>query len=72
MVVGATDQGKSTIVQLLTAYAVRLDRSPVFVDLDIGQSSLSVPGCISAASLNKTNLSVEVRASVLVMTKVTS
>jgi polynucleotide 5'-kinase involved in rRNA processing len=58
--VGPTDSGKSTIAQILAAYAVRMDRSPVLVDLDVGQSGLTIPGCISAAQLSKGNLSAEV------------
>lgn len=60
MIVGPTDHGKSTLAQLLSVYAVRMDRSPIYVDLDVGQSALSIPGCISAAQLGKANISVEV------------
>lgn len=60
MIVGGTDQGKSTFSQILTAYAVRLDRNPIFIDLDVGQSSISIPGTISAVPLDKSCLSVEV------------
>jgi hypothetical protein len=64
--VGPTDSGKSTIAQILAAYAVRMDRSPVLVDLDVGQSGLTIPGCISAAQLSKANLSTEVSLFVFV------
>ena len=60
MVVGPTDQGKSTLTQILAAYAVRLDRTPIIVDLNIGKGSFCIPGCITAAPLDKTNLNVEV------------
>lgn len=59
MVVGPTDSGKSTICQILSAYAVRLDRVPVYVDLDVGQGALSIPGCVTAAPLDKSCLSIE-------------
>ena len=61
MIVGPTDHGKSTKSQILAAYAVRLDRNPLFVDLDVGQGALSIPGCLSAISLDKSSLSIEVR-----------
>ena len=48
LVVGPTDSGKSTLCQLLSNYAVRMGRRPVFVDLDVGQSSISIPGTIGA------------------------
>jgi polyribonucleotide 5'-hydroxyl-kinase len=59
MVVGPVDSGKSTICQILAAYAVRLDRVPVYVDLDVGQGALSIPGCVTAAPLDKSCLSIE-------------
>lgn len=48
MVVGPTDVGKSTLVKLLLNYAVRMARRPIFVDLDVGQGQISVPGTIGA------------------------
>lgn len=62
MVVGGVDQGKSTFSHILAAYAVRLDRTPILIDLDVGQSSVSIPGTISAVPLDKSCLNVEVRA----------
>jgi polyribonucleotide 5'-hydroxyl-kinase len=60
VIVGGTDAGKSSFSHILTAYAVRLDRTPIFVDLDVGQSSISIPGTIAAVPLDKSCLSVEV------------
>ena len=37
LVVGPTDVGKSTLCTILANYAVRLGRSPVLADLDVGQ-----------------------------------
>ena len=34
--------------QILLNYAVRLGRKPIFVDLDVGQGCVSVPGTIGA------------------------
>ena len=52
LVVGPTDSGKSTLCQILSAYAVRAGYAPVFVDLDVGQSTISIPGTIGAAVLS--------------------
>lgn len=48
MVVGPSDVGKSTICKILLNYAVRQGRTPLYVDLDVGQGSLSIPGTIGA------------------------
>ena len=37
LVVGPTDVGKSTLCRMLSNYAVRLGRSPILADLDVGQ-----------------------------------
>jgi polyribonucleotide 5'-hydroxyl-kinase len=60
MVVGPKDHGKSTTCKTLLSYAARLDRTPIFVDLDVGQGLLNIPGCISATPLEKSSLSIEV------------
>lgn len=46
MVVGPGDVGKSTLTRLLLNYAVRMARRPIYVDLDVGQGSISVPGTV--------------------------
>lgn len=46
MVCGPTDVGKTTLCQLLLNYAVRRGRTPAFVDLDVGQGTIGVPGTI--------------------------
>ncbi|KAK7922096.1 hypothetical protein WMY93_008998 [Mugilogobius chulae] len=53
MVVGPTDVGKSTICRLLLSYAVRVGRRPTFVELDVGQSGVSVPGTVSALCIER-------------------
>ena len=60
IVVGPKDHGKSTTCKILASYAARLDRTPIFVDLDVGQGSLSIPGCVCAVPLEKSSLSIEV------------
>lgn len=43
-----TDVGKSTLCKILLNYAVRAGWAPTFADMDIGQGSITVPGCIAA------------------------
>jgi hypothetical protein len=47
-VVGPTDVGKSTLCRILLNYAVRAGWAPTFADMDIGQGSITVPGCVAA------------------------
>ncbi|KAK3592967.1 hypothetical protein CHS0354_023189 [Potamilus streckersoni] len=53
MVVGPADSGKSTVCRLLLNYAVRIGRTPVFIDLDVGQSDVSIPGTIGALTVER-------------------
>lgn len=46
MVVGPCDVGKSTVSRVLLNYAVRMRRRPIYVDLDVGQGQISVPGTV--------------------------
>ncbi|XP_023931897.1 polyribonucleotide 5'-hydroxyl-kinase Clp1-like [Lingula anatina] len=48
MVVGPTDVGKSTVCRMLLNYAVRMERAPIYVDLDVGQGNIAIPGTIGA------------------------
>ena len=50
LIVGPKDHGKSTTARTLAAYATRLDRTPIFVDIDVSQGNLTIPGCLSAVS----------------------
>lgn len=59
ILVGDSDKGKSSTARILAAYAARLDRNPIFVDLDVGQGSITIPGCISAVPLEKLGISIE-------------
>lgn len=59
LIVGRTDSGKSTLAHILASYAVRLDRTPIFVDIDVGQGSVTIPGCLSAVPLDKLCLNIE-------------
>lgn len=48
MICGPVNVGKSTVTKILLNYAVRMGRRPIFVDLDVGQGSIAVPGTIGA------------------------
>ncbi|KAG8381787.1 hypothetical protein BUALT_Bualt05G0009100 [Buddleja alternifolia] len=48
IVVGPTDSGKSTLSRMLLSWAAKQGWKPTFVDLDIGQGSITIPGCIAA------------------------
>jgi polyribonucleotide 5'-hydroxyl-kinase len=58
-VVGPTDSGKSTLCRILAAYAARVGRCTTFIDTDIGQGELSVPGSVAALTVDRSSLSVE-------------
>lgn len=48
IIVGPTDAGKSTFAKVITNYAINNHWSPMFVDLDVGQGAIGVPGVIGA------------------------
>ncbi|XP_066262682.1 protein CLP1 homolog [Euwallacea similis] len=48
MIVGPMDVGKSTLCRILLNYAVRMGRRPIYVDLDVGQGKISIPGTVGA------------------------
>lgn len=52
LVVGPTDSGKTSLVKTLISYAIKLGRNPMLVDLDPKQNMLSVPGTLTAATMN--------------------
>lgn len=53
LIAGPTDVGKSTLCRILCNYAVREGRTPLYVDLDIGQGSVSIPGTIGCLYIEK-------------------
>lgn len=61
MIVGDASTGKSTLCRILLSYAVRQGSRPIFVDLDVGQNAISVPGTIAATSIEQP-ISVEMSA----------
>ena len=60
LVAGGADSGKSTLCATLVAYAARVGREPVFVDLDPSLGDVGVPpGAVGALTISKTSLSVD-------------
>lgn len=53
LIAGPTDVGKSTFSRFLLNYAVKSGREPIFVDLDVGQSSLSITGTFGVLPINE-------------------
>ena len=53
LVCGGVDVGKSTLCRILSSYAARVGSVPTFVDLDVGQNSITVPGVLAAAHVSK-------------------
>ncbi|KAL3631306.1 Protein CLP1 [Castilleja foliolosa] len=51
IVVGPTDSGKSTLSRMLLSWAAKQGWKPTFVDLDISQGSITIPGCIAATPI---------------------
>ena len=50
MIVGSENAGKTSLVKILTAYATKVGRQPVVVNLDTKEGMLSIPGTISATT----------------------
>ncbi|KAL1205430.1 CLP1-like protein 5 [Cardamine amara subsp. amara] len=53
IIVGSTDSCKSTLAKMLLSWAAKDGWKPTFVDLNVGQSSTTIPGTISATSIQK-------------------
>ncbi|PIA62507.1 hypothetical protein AQUCO_00200490v1 [Aquilegia coerulea] len=51
IVVGPTDSGKSTLSRMLLSWAAKQGWKPTFVDLDIGQGAITIPGCVAATPI---------------------
>ncbi|KFK37881.1 hypothetical protein AALP_AA3G041400 [Arabis alpina] len=51
IVVGPTDSGKSTLTKMLLSWAAKQGWKPTFVDLDVGQGSITIPGSIAATPI---------------------
>ncbi|XP_055382649.1 protein CLP1 homolog [Condylostylus longicornis] len=53
MIVGPQDVGKTTLCRIFLNYAVRLGRRPLYVDLDVGQGAISIPGTIGSVLIER-------------------
>jgi len=53
MIVGATDSGKSSLCRILCNYSTRRSHKATFVDLDVGQGTISTPGMLAAINVDK-------------------
>jgi polyribonucleotide 5'-hydroxyl-kinase len=53
MVLGPVDHGKSTLCRILLNYCVRTGGTPIFLDLDVGQNSITIPGVLAAVPLHR-------------------
>ncbi|KAJ1675181.1 Cleavage polyadenylation factor subunit clp1, partial [Spiromyces aspiralis] len=51
VIVGSQDSGKTTLARTLLNYAVRHEFDPLFIDLDLSEGSVTVPGTISATPI---------------------
>ncbi|XP_050383366.1 protein CLP1 homolog [Argentina anserina] len=51
IVVGPSDSGKSTLSKMLLSWAAKQGWRPTFVDLDIGQGAITIPGGIAATPI---------------------
>ncbi|XP_010909089.1 protein CLP1 homolog [Elaeis guineensis] len=51
IVVGPMDSGKSSLCRMLLSWGCKQGWKPTFVDLDIGQGSITIPGCIAATPI---------------------
>lgn len=58
-IVGPKNSGKSSIANILTAYAVRTGYEPIFVELDVAQGCAASTGSISAAQIDGGCLNIE-------------
>jgi polyribonucleotide 5'-hydroxyl-kinase len=59
LIVGPTESGKSALTKILTAYATKLGRSPIWIDLDPADNALSVPGTLAACPMDRQAVQIE-------------
>lgn len=53
LIVGPTDSGKTSLCKVLLNYAFRFGKTPSFIDLDVGQNAISIPGTMSMVHVDK-------------------
>eukprot|EP01065_Artemidia_motanka_P029913 TRINITY_DN35977_c0_g1_i1.p1 TRINITY_DN35977_c0_g1~~TRINITY_DN35977_c0_g1_i1.p1 ORF type:complete len:471 (+),score=170.61 TRINITY_DN35977_c0_g1_i1:80-1414(+) len=52
LICGPPDTGKATIARLLVNYAARLNWDLTYVDLNVANNSIAVPGCVAAVPVD--------------------
>mmetsp|Transcript_38269 Transcript_38269/g.43694 ORF Transcript_38269/g.43694 Transcript_38269/m.43694 type:complete len:511 (+) Transcript_38269:235-1767(+) len=62
LIAGPPESGKSSLAKVLIAYATKLGRTPLWVDLDPSDNALSVPGTIGVAPMTASAISVDIYA----------
>jgi polyribonucleotide 5'-hydroxyl-kinase len=62
MIVGPPESGKSSLTKTLVAYACKVGRTPLWVDLDPHDNAISVPGTLSVAPMTSAAITVETYA----------
>lgn len=50
LILGPENAGKTTLTKILTAYATKMDRQPIVVNLNPMEGMLSVPGTLTATA----------------------
>lgn len=58
LIVGPSESGKSSLAKILIAYAVKLGRTPLWVDLDPDDNALSVPGTLGVCPIQRETITV--------------
>lgn len=58
LIVGPENAGKTSLAKILTAYATKMERQPIVVNLDPTEGMLSVPGTLTATAF-RTMIDVE-------------
>ncbi|ORX91606.1 Clp1-domain-containing protein, partial [Basidiobolus meristosporus CBS 931.73] len=53
MIIGPTDAGKTSLARILLNYALKRGREPIYVDMDPEEGSITMPGTLSATSINQ-------------------
>ncbi|VEU35315.1 unnamed protein product [Pseudo-nitzschia multistriata] len=62
MIVGPPECGKTTLTKTLVAYACKVGRTPLMVDLDPMDNTISVPGALAVAPMHQSAVAVETYA----------
>ncbi|CAB9509507.1 Polyribonucleotide 5'-hydroxyl-kinase Clp1 [Seminavis robusta] len=62
LIVGPPESGKSSLTKILVAYATKLGRTPLWVDLDPADNGVSVPGTLAAVPMAGDSAVVETYA----------